>query len=88
MPKRSDTDKSLPPFDLKAAREARGLTQAEAAELLHASQPSIARWEGEGNLPQIYRSYWELYWKHHQQPKQKTKAKAKAKSAKSVNVSH
>lgn len=77
MPKRSEAHAALPPFDLKAARETKGLTQSDAAELLAASQPSIARWESEGNLPLIYRKYWDLYWKH--QPAVKTrKAKTPA----------
>lgn len=64
MPKRSDAEKDLPAFDLKAARESKGLTQAAAAVLLCASQASMARWEREGTLPLIYRRYWDIYWQH------------------------
>lgn len=63
--RRSPEEKKLPAFDLLAAREAKGLTQAETAELLESSQSSIARWESEGSLPRIYRKFWQLYWQTH-----------------------
>ena len=64
MPRRSDVERDLPAFDLKGARESKGITQAKTAEILSASQSSIARWESEGTLPLIYRKYWALYWQH------------------------
>lgn len=75
MPKRSEVEKELPAFDLKAARESKGITQERAAELLHASQSSIARWEGDGRLPMIYRAYWTLYWQHNKPERRKPKLK-------------
>lgn len=72
--RRSETERELPSFDLKAARESKRLNQEAAAELLCCTQSSIARWESEGSLPLIYRRYWALYWKHHK-PARKTKAK-------------
>jgi DNA-binding XRE family transcriptional regulator len=71
MPKRSETDKALPAFDLKAARESKGLTQIETAQLLSAAQSTIAKWEADGRVPKIYRDYWELYWKHAKPNKKK-----------------
>lgn len=71
MPKRSDAEKELPKFDLKAAREAKGITQEAAAELLAASQSSIARWESDGSLPLVYRRLWELHWQINKPAKRK-----------------
>jgi DNA-binding transcriptional regulator YiaG len=71
MPKRSETDKALPAWDLKAARETKGLTQIETAALLSAAQSTIAKWEADGRVPKIYRDYWELYWKHAKPNKKK-----------------
>lgn len=79
MPKRSIADKDLKPFDLKAEREAKRLTQADAAELLCASQASIARWESDGTLPRIYRKYWQLHWQHNRPPAKKQPIKQPAK---------
>lgn len=62
MPKRSEDEKKLKPFDLKAEREKRELNQTQVAEMLYVTQVSVSRWESEGNMPQIYRAYWELYW--------------------------
>lgn len=73
MPRRSKEEGKLPPYDLRASREQHQLTQAETAEILFATQSSVARWEGDGQLPKIYRAYWELYWKH---PPAKKKAKS------------
>lgn len=49
-------------FDFKAARKARGVSQQQAAILLHATQPSISRWESEGSMPEVYRMAWLLHW--------------------------
>lgn len=77
MPKRSK--EQIVPFDLKAAREAVGLSQKETSALLHASQPSISRWEIDGTLPIIYREYWSLYWKVNKPAAKKPAAKKVAK---------
>jgi Helix-turn-helix. len=74
--RRSDVEKDLPKFDLKAARESKGITQAATARLLCASQSSIARWESEGSLPLIYRKFWELHWQHHRPERRKPKLTA------------
>jgi DNA-binding XRE family transcriptional regulator len=75
MPRRSETEAELPAFDLKAARESKGITQAKAATILAASQSSIARWESDGRLPLIYRKFWELYWTHNKPERRKPKLK-------------
>lgn len=49
-------------FDFKAARKARGVSQQQAAILLHATQPSISRWESDGSMPEVYRMAWLLHW--------------------------
>lgn len=56
--------RKLPPsaFDFKAARKARKYSQHKAAVLLHATQPSISRWETDGTMPEIYKMAWLLYW--------------------------
>lgn len=56
--------RKLPPsaFDFKAARQARKFSQQKAAKLLHATQPSISRWESDGTMPEIYKMAWLLYW--------------------------
>lgn len=76
MPKVSKQQASLPAFDLKAEREKRGKTQAEVAQMLFTTQSSVARWEADGDMPQIHRAYWELYWRNIKVPK-----KVKEKSA-------
>jgi transcriptional regulator with XRE-family HTH domain len=53
----------LAAFDLKGARQARGLSQIATAEILCSTQPSVARWEAAGNTPAVYRKVWELHWK-------------------------
>lgn len=63
MPKMSTFRKDQPAFDLRAAREARDLTQVQVAEMFFTTQVSIARYERDGNLPPLHRAYWELYWK-------------------------
>jgi DNA-binding XRE family transcriptional regulator len=80
MPKRSEAESELPAFDLKAARESKGITQAKTADILSASQSSIARWESDGRLPLIYRKYWELYWQHNKPERRKPKLKVVEKS--------
>ena len=57
MPRRT-----LAAFDLKAARKARGLSQSKTAEILSATQPSVARWEALGNMPEVFRKVWSFYW--------------------------
>jgi transcriptional regulator with XRE-family HTH domain len=57
MPRRT-----LAAFDLKAARKVRGLSQIKVAEILCATQPSVARWESDGNLPDVFRKVWLLHW--------------------------
>jgi hypothetical protein len=57
MPRRS-----LAAFDLKAARKMRGLSQVQTAVILCSTQPSVARWEADGNLPEAYRKLWALHW--------------------------
>lgn len=57
MPRRT-----LAAFDLKAARKVRGLSQLKTAQVLCATQPSVARWEAQGNMPEVFRRLWELYW--------------------------
>jgi transcriptional regulator with XRE-family HTH domain len=56
--------RKLPPvaFDFKAARKARKYSQQKTAVLLHATQPSISRWEKDGTMPEIYKMAWLLYW--------------------------
>lgn len=71
MPKKTAAAKELPQFDLRAAREARGLTQVEVAELLCTTQGTVARWEADGSLPALERKYWSLHWKHTKAPKVK-----------------
>lgn len=84
MPKRAEAEKELPPYDLKAERKKRKITQLVAMEILCCSQPSITRWEQTGKLPLIYRKYWELYW-HVEDQKIHNVAKA-VKSSKRTSV--
>jgi transcriptional regulator with XRE-family HTH domain len=57
MPRRT-----LAAFDLKAARKVRGLSQTKTAAILCATQPSVARWESDGNMPEVFRKVWLLHW--------------------------
>ena len=86
MPKRAKAEQELPPFDLKASREAKGLNQAKTAEILCASQGSVARWENDGNTPLIYRRYWALYWDHSDRRKPKVQIKSKHSKSKTKVV--
>jgi len=52
----------LAAFDLKGARESRGLSQAATAEILCTTQASVSRWESEGDMPAIYRKAWTQHW--------------------------
>jgi transcriptional regulator with XRE-family HTH domain len=84
MPKRATDARDVAKFDLKAAREARSLSQVATAELLMATQSSVSRWEIDGTIPAIYKAYWDLYWsvKDNEQAQQKpepTKEKVAAK---------
>jgi transcriptional regulator with XRE-family HTH domain len=81
VPKRAEAEKALPAFDLKAARQARRITQNQAKELLCTSQASITRWEKEGTMPLIYRKYWELHWSTEDAKQSKTKPNVAGKSA-------
>lgn len=49
-------------FDLKGAREMRGLSQIGAAAILCTTQPTVSRWESEGNTPAVYQKVWTLHW--------------------------
>lgn len=60
MPKRSSEE--LAPFDLKAERKKRGISQVEAGKILCQTQATISRWEISGAMPQLARNYWLLYW--------------------------
>lgn len=53
---------TLAAFDLKAARKVRGLSQVAVAKILCTTQPSIARWEAQGNMPEVFRKVWDLHW--------------------------
>lgn len=67
--------KKRPPiaFDLKAAIEAKSMTQGQAAELLCTSQPSISTWCQTGEVPELVIKYWNLYWKTKETPVRRTK---------------
>lgn len=71
MPKLSKTAEKLPKYDLLAVREKLDLSQQEMAELISASQASVARWETEGTAPKLVRDYLALYMKHAKPPKGK-----------------
>ena len=47
------------PSDVRAAREAAGLTQTEAAELIHCDRGTWAKWEGGTRL--MHPAFWELF---------------------------
>lgn len=50
------------PSEVKAAREAAGLTQPQAAELVHAGKKSWQNWESEtGEARKIPLATWELF---------------------------
>lgn len=90
MPKRNEAFDKLPAFDMRAKREEKKLTQTQCAAILCVSQGTLAKWESNGAVPQIYRSYWELYWnampKAAKQPKPtKGKGKGKAQPQETVN---
>jgi transcriptional regulator with XRE-family HTH domain len=53
---------TLAAFDLKAARKMRGLSQVAVAQILCTTQPSVARWEAQGNMPEVFRKVWALHW--------------------------
>lgn len=62
MPRRAVREKDLVAFDLKAERKKRELSQEETAEIMCASQASIARWEASGQCPAVYRKAWTQHW--------------------------
>lgn len=78
MPRRT-----LAAFDLKAARKVRGLSQAKTALILCATQPSVARWEAQGNMPEVFRKVWALYWQL-----EDSKHATDSTASKSVRKSH
>lgn len=63
MPRRAANEKDLVAFDLKADRKKRELSQEQAAEIMCASQASVARWEASGQCPAVYRKAWVQHWK-------------------------
>lgn len=77
MPRLSKQQAALPAFDLKAAREKRDLTQMQTAVLLFTTQSTIARWENDGDAPQLVRAYWDLYWRVNRPVKKPKAATAK-----------
>lgn len=81
MPKRAESAKKLPAYDLKGKRESKGYSQAEAADILCTTQASVARWEASGAVPEIYRKYWDLYHKVHKSASRKTMRRAAKKAA-------
>jgi transcriptional regulator with XRE-family HTH domain len=62
MPRLSRDGSDIVLFDLKAAREARNLTQIAIADILCTSQASVARWEKSGAMPKCERKLWEYHW--------------------------
>ena len=51
------------PAEVRAAREAAGLTQAQAAALVHASARNWQQWEQEAgaNVRRMHPGLWELF---------------------------
>ena len=47
------------PAEIRAAREAAGLTQTSAAQLIHCSRSSWAEWEG--GVSKMHLAFWELF---------------------------
>lgn len=47
------------PSEIRAARKAAGLTQGEAAEIVHVSKIAWAKWEGGERRPLL--AVWELF---------------------------
>ena len=47
------------PAEIRAAREAAGLTQTAAAQLIHCSRSSWAEWEG--GVSKMHPAFWELF---------------------------
>lgn len=67
-------------FPLKAQREARGINQYDAANILCASQSAVAKWESGQPMPAVYRRVWEYHWRL-DDPATAVKPKAKRKPA-------
>lgn len=78
MPRRS-----LAAFDLKAARKMRGLSQIQTATILCTTQPSVARWEADGNMPEAFRKLWALHWQQEDKANDAGSNKRSRKSSKS-----
>lgn len=52
------------PAEIRAAREAAGLTQAQAAELVHTHLNSWQQWEADVGTPahrRMHPAFWELF---------------------------
>jgi DNA-binding transcriptional regulator YiaG len=52
------------PDEIRALREASGLTQSEAAELVHSNLRSWQQWEAEPDTPghrRMHPAFWELF---------------------------
>ena len=50
------------PAEVRAAREAAGLTQEQAGELVHSSRIAWARWESNGaDARRMHPGLWELF---------------------------
>lgn len=52
------------PAEIRAAREAAGLTQTQAAELVHSSLDAWQQWEAEpesGRHRRMHPAFWELF---------------------------
>ena len=45
--------------EIRAAREAAGLTQTSAAQLVHCNRSSWAEWEG--GVSKMHLAFWELF---------------------------
>ena len=51
-----------PPAEIRAARKAAGLTQAEAGALVHTTYRTWQQWETEGSLGRkMHPAFWELF---------------------------
>jgi DNA-binding transcriptional regulator YiaG len=63
VPKRSkQLADAMSAFDFRAAREAKSMSQYDAAELLKVNQSSISRWEVSGAVPMLAQMAWGLHW--------------------------
>ena len=67
------------PTQIRAARQASGLTQTAAAKLVHCSRSSWAEWEG--CVSRMHPAFWELF-----QLKSKSNLPAKSPECKKENL--